>query len=232
MVTRTGLLLMLMTLAAIPASAQIVQGVHFGGGAFLPRGYDRRVDNDVLNENLNSLVFKIKDFTSGQGFGEYLVEFGDHIEFAGGIGYYRGGTPSVYSDFTHPNGSEIEQDLRLQVVPITGLVRFLAGRPSGVQPYFGAGLAALRYRYSESGEFVDFTDFSTFRNRYVATGFAVGPVVVAGVRFPINGDIWGVTTEFRYQAGSGKTGGINKGFLADKIDLSGSNLNFGVLLRF
>jgi hypothetical protein len=52
------------------------------------------------------------------------------------------------------------------------------------------------------------------------------------VRFPINGDIWGFSAEWRYQAGSGKTGGVPNGFLADKIDLGGSNLNFGVLLRF
>ena len=236
MLKRTGFLVMLAALIAVPASAQIVQGVHLGGGAFVPRGYDARVDGDVLNENLNSLVFQIKDFTSGQAFGEYFLEFGDHIEIAGGIGYYRGSAPSVYRDYTHPasqGSSEIEQELRLQIVPVTGLVRFLPfGKPSTVQPYVGVGLSALRYRYSESGEFVDFNDFSTFRNRYVTTGVAVGPVVVAGLRFPINGDIWGLTTEWRYQAGSGDTGGSANGFLANKIDLGGSNINFGFLVRF
>src|SRR5437899_13063857 len=95
---RTSVLVLVTVLVGVPASAQIVQALHVGGGAFIPRGYDGRVDGDVLNENLNSLVFKIKDFTSGQMFGEWLVEFGHHVELAAGVGYYRGGAPSVYRD--------------------------------------------------------------------------------------------------------------------------------------
>jgi hypothetical protein len=230
---RATLLLLFTTLMAAPASAQIVQALHVGGGGFIPRGYDGRVSGDVLVEDLNSLAFKVKDFSSGQVFGEWLVGVGNHVEVGASLGYYRGGAPTVYRDLTHPNGTEIEQDLRLRIIPVTGMVRFLPiGRPSGVQPYVGIGLSALNYRYTESGEFVDYADYSTFRERYIASGTAVGPVWALGVRFPINGDIWGLTTEWRYQMGSGKTGGLPKGFLNDKIDLGGSNINFGVLVRF
>ena len=100
-----------------------------------------------------------------------------------------------------------------------------------MQPYVGVGVAALRYRYSESGEFVDFNDFSTFRTRYVATGFASGPVVVAGVRFPIKGDIWGITTEWRYQCRRRAIPGVRPPVSGDKIDLGGQR-NFGLLVRF
>jgi outer membrane protein with beta-barrel domain len=232
-VTRTGLVLLFATMLAAPASAQIVQGLHVGGGVFFPRGYDGRVAGDVLVEDLNSLAFKIGDFTSGQVFGEWLIAFGPHVEASAGLGYYQGSTSTVYADLTHPNGTEIEQELRLRMAPITAMVRFLPiGRPSGIQPYVGIGLSALPFRYSEAGEFVDYSDFSTFRNRYVATGTAIGPVWTIGARFPIKGDIWGLTTEWRYQLGSGDTGGLAKGFLNDKIDLSGSYLNFGMLVRF
>jgi hypothetical protein len=232
MLARTSWLGLIAVLVAAPASAQVVQALHIGGGAFLPRGYDARVQGDVLNEDLNSLVFKIKDFTSGQMFGEWLVAFGDHVEIGAGAGYYRGGTPSLYRDYTHPDQTEIEQELRLRVIPVTGVVRLLAFRPTQVQPYVGAGVAALNYRYSEFGEFVEFPSLDTFRTRYTATGTAVGPVFLAGIRVPIKGDIWGFTTEWRYQGGSGKTGGTANGFLDDKIDLSGSNVNFGFLVRF
>jgi hypothetical protein len=230
--TRTGFALLVMGLLAAPASAQVVQGIHLGGGGFIPRGYDGRVQGDVLVEDLNSLAFAIKDFSGGQVFGEWVANFGGHIEAGASVGYYRGGTPSVYSDLTHPNGTEIEQDLRLRVIPLTAMVRFLPiGKASGVQPYVGIGLSALRYRYSEAGEFVDYRDYSTFRDRFVASGTAVGPVWAAGIRFPLKGDIWALTTEWRYQMGTGKTGG-QPNFLSDKIDLGGSNVNFGVLLRF
>jgi hypothetical protein len=221
-----------LALIAAPASAQIVHSLHLGGGAFLPRGEDARAEGDVLIENLNFLAFETKEFNSGQLFGEWLVAFGDHLELGAGIGFYSGGTTSVYRDYTQPTGAEIEQNLKLRVVPITGVVRFLAGRPGTFQPYFGVGAGALNYRYSETGEFIDFSDFSTFRERYIATGTAVGPLVLAGFRAPIGGDVWGFTMEWRYQGGVGDTGGIENGFLDDKIDLGGNHINFGFLVRY
>ncbi len=231
---RTSLLVLTGALVAVPASAQIVQALQLGGGAFIPKGYNSRVQGDVLDEDLNSLLFRIKDFSSGQVFGEYLVELGDHIEVGAGVGFYRGSTPSVYADFTHPDNSEIQQNLSLRVIPVSGFVRFLPfGRPTTVQPYVGVGVSALRFHYTESGEFIDFNDNNnTFPARYVATGTAVGPLVLAGIRVPIKGDIWAFTTEWRYQAGAGSTGGTAAGFLNDKIDLGGSNVNFGLLVRF
>jgi hypothetical protein len=116
-------------LLAPPASAQIVQSLHLGGRAFLPTGESTRAPGDVLNENLNSLSFRISDFNSGQVFAEWLIGFGDHIEFGAGVGYYAGGERTVYRDYTDIDGSEIEQDLRLRIVPVTGVVRFFGGAP-------------------------------------------------------------------------------------------------------
>lgn len=236
-------LLLLAVVFATPASAQIVQSLHLGGGGFLPRGYAARTTGDVLVENFNYLDFWKcragertscirREFTSGQVFGEWLVGFGDHVEFGAGVGFYSGGAPATYLDYTHPDDSEIQQDLQLRIVPVTAVVRLLAGRPGTAQPYFGVGISALNFRYTESGEFIDFTTFDTYRNRYVAKGTAAGPVVVAGVRAPIKGDIWGVTLEWRWQGGTGDTGGLQNGFLTDKIDLGGNHINFGFLVRF
>ncbi len=230
---QAGPLLLMLAFMARPASAQVVQSLQVGGGVFVPRGAGARATGDVLVEDQHSLAFKMNDLTSGQVFGEWGATLGGHVELSAGVGYYRGTAHSVYQAYTNPDGSEIRQQLQLRVVPITGLVRFLpVGTPSGVQPYVGVGVSALRYRYVESGDFIDFTDFSVFNNRYLATGTAYGPVIVAGLRVPLGGDIWGLTTEWRYQGGVGTTGGTNAGFLADKIDLSGNNVNVGLLLRF
>jgi outer membrane protein W len=228
---RTSVLTLLSLALAVPASAQIVQGLHFGGGVFWPLPAGSRTSGDVLNEDLNTLTFNIGDLTSGQLFGEYLLEFGDHIEVAAGVGFSSGTANSFYTDLTHPDGTDITQQLHLRIVPITGLVRFLPfGKPSHVQPYVGAGVSAMNFHYRESGEWVDYSDFSTFVNTYTGSGTAVGAVVVAGVRVPLRGDIWGLTFEWRYQHGTGDL--TNQGFLADKIDLGGNNLNFGLLVRF
>jgi hypothetical protein len=240
---KTGLVLAL--LVAAPASAQVVQSAQFGAGFIFPRGFDARDTDDVLLRNLlgeslpglpsltDALAFEINDFRTGQLFGEWDFAFGDRIEVGLGLGFYRKTVPSVYLDLVDDAGFEIEQDLRLRVVPVTGLVRFLPfGRPGDVQPYVGAGLSALSFRYSEIGDFVDGDTLDVFENRYVASGTAVGPLLLGGVRFPIGGDIYGFAIEGRYQYGVGDTGGTDEGFLADKIDLGAGQLNFSFLIRF
>ena len=236
-VIRTTLTCAVVLLAgAATASAQLVQSFQVHGGLFFPRGFDGRPADDVLVENLSvaePLLFDIGDFRGGTIAAEWGVGVGRHLELAAGVGYYRRTVPSVYRNLVDITGLEIEQDLRLRVVPISAVVRLLPfGDASSIQPYIGGGVSALTFRYSEVGEFVDLNDFSTFPARYIATGTTPGGVFLAGVRFPIGGDIYGLTTEYRYQWGAGDTGGADAGFLQDKIDLSGGNLTFGFLMRF
>jgi hypothetical protein len=167
--------------------------------------------------------------------GEWNVSFSPHLEAGVGVAYFRRTAPSVYLNVINSNGTEIQQNLRMRQVPVTGVVRFLPfGRPSGFQPYFGAGVGVINFRYSEVGDFVDTTDYSIFNNNntpFVATGTAVGPVILGGLRMPLGGDIYGLSVEWRYQFATGDTGGIPAGFLADRIDLSGG-VDFGFLVRF
>ncbi len=216
-----------------PAAAQAVHSIHLGGGLFMPRGFDSRDADDVLVENLNTLAFDLKDFRGGQVSGEWTITFSERVELGLGTGYYRRSVPSAYADFVNINGREIEQDLRLRIVPVTAVVRFLPfGRAGNVQPYVGAGVSALQWRYTESGEFIDFFDNNAvFRDRYIANGTAVGGVVLGGLRLPLGGDIYALNTEFRYQFGVGDLGS-NSGFLTEKIDLSGLHFTVGFQIRF
>ncbi len=218
------------------ASAQIVQSVQIGVGAFFPRGFDTRVSGDTLVADLtdqNPLFFVISDFRGAQLNGEWNISFGHHVEAGVGIGYYQRSVTSTYQNLVNADGSEILQELRLRIVPITGVVRFMPfGRQGDVQPYVGVGIGAFLYRYSEAGQFVDPSDFSVFTDAFTKSGTAVGPVVMFGVRLPIKGDIYGVSTEYRYQFVDGDTGGAANGFLGPKIDLSGGTLNFSFLIRF
>lgn len=217
---------------AVPAAAQAVQSLHLGAGLFAPRGYDARSADDVWVENLNTLAFDLKEFRGASVHGEWTVTFQDRIEIGIGAGYYQRTVPSLYRDWINIDGNEIEQDLRLRIVPISGVVRFLPfGRAGTVQPYVGGGVSALRWRYSETGEFIDFSEgFEVFRDRYVANGTALGGVVLGGLRLPINGDIYALNTELRYQFGEGDLG--DRGFLTDRIDLSGLHFTVGFQIRF
>lgn len=219
--------------SATVASAQVVHSVAVGAGVFVPKGYDARAADDVLVEDVNTLAFAIKDFRSGVVFGEWNMTFNERVELSLGGGFYQRTVPSVYADYVNNDGSEIEQDLKLRVAPVSAVVRFLpVGRAGQVQPYVGGGVSALVWRYSESGEFIDFFDnFAVFRDRYVASGTALAPVVLGGVRFPLGGDIYALNTELRYQFGKGDLGTDN-GFLTDTIDLGGLHFTVGFQLRF
>jgi hypothetical protein len=190
------------------------------------------------------LLFNLSDFRGVSFFGEWNFGVMKRMEVSAGIGYYTKTVPSIYRDLvnghfteTTADDTEIAQDLSMRMMPITGIVRFTPfGTASSVQPFVGAGVAVVPFRYREVGEFVDTTDGTVFPARYTETGTAVGPVISLGVRIPLKGDIYAITTEWRYQWVVGDITGLdengNPKFLTDKIDLSGGNLNFGFLIRF
>ena len=220
-------LVVLGTFGSGVASAQ--QQVSFSVGGFSPRSEDGRSSSDVLLHNLDFLAFRISDF-GGPLFGaEYLTALGNNFDAGVGVGFYQRTVPTVYTEFTNSNGSEIEQDLKLRVVPFTATVRWLPmGHHNGVEPYIGAGVAVLNYRYSESGQFLA-TDQSIFRGTFVGTGTATGPVILGGIRIPVGS--WGVGGELRYQSAEGSLP-ADQDFSGSKIDLGGITYTFTINVRF
>ena len=226
--------------ASTPASAQVVEVsradsrnlIGFNVGGFLLKGVDSRDPDDVLLANLNDLDFRIEDFNNWTFGGEWLYGFGKYFETGVGVGFYQKTVPTVYRDFENDNGSLIAQDLKLKIVPITGTVRFLpVGRGAAVEPYIGGGIGIFNWRYSEAGEFVDFSDDTIFRDVYTADGTAFGPVIVAGLRIPI-GDAFTAGFEYRWQDAVGDTKPEESRLIADKIDLGGNNFLFTMHFRF
>jgi hypothetical protein len=243
MTKRIGAVLALVLLLA-PASAraQIHQTgsskktgnstVNFSIGYFALRGIESRVADDVLVadlQNLHPLLFEIKDFNSAMFGGEYLIALGSNFEAGVGVGYSQRTVPSVYADLTRADGTEITQDLKLKQVPVTFSGRFLIlPRGSAVEPYIGGGLVAIRYKYSEVGDFIA-PDLSVFPAIYVKDGVAVGPTIFGGIRAPIGH--WTVGGEGRWQRAEGKDL-LQEGFLGDRLDLGGWTWNFTFGVRF
>lgn len=223
--------------SAVDAQAQIRRvepsnSVGFNVGYFAVRAEDARDDDDVLLADLSSLAFEIDDFNGASFGGEFLFGLGEYLEGGVGVNYYQRTVPSVYRDFESNDGFEIAQELKLRVIPISATIRFLPIGRGGVEPYVGAGIGIFPWRYSEVGEFVDFLEDppALFRDRYVADGTAVGPVVLGGIRFPV-ADIWTIGGEIRWQKAVGNDL-LESGLLADKIDLGGWTTSFTFNLRF
>src|SRR5262249_13646704 len=151
--------------------------INFFVGGFVPHKTDRGVD-DVLNRNEDFLIFNIKDFNGATVGGEYLVGLGDFFDAGLGIGYYSRTSPAIDADFVRPDGSEVEADLKLRIIPITATVRFLPlGHHDAITPYVGGGVGILRWKYSESGDFV-LANQNIVRGTFVGSDTTVAPVIL------------------------------------------------------
>jgi hypothetical protein len=212
-----------------PSIASAQQSLNFSIGGFVPSGEDGRSRDDVLFNNRDFLAFNIKDFNGVTVGAEWLFGLGNYFEGGLGAGYYQRTVPTVYLDFVNTNGTEIEQDLKLRVVPFTGTVRFLPmGHHNGIEPYIGGGVGVLAWRYSETGEFLA-TDRSIFRDSFVTNGSATGPVILGGIRIPVGS--FGMGFEVRHQSAEGKIP-ADEDFSGTTIDLGGFTYNFTVHVRF
>jgi hypothetical protein len=226
------------TCAPAPASAQ--QTVNFSLGLFVPRGEDARVEGDVITANRDFLFYDVGDFKSASIGGEWLVSFGEFFEGGAGISFTRRSVDSVYTDFVEIDGSEVEQTLRLRTIPISFTVRALPlGQSNPFQPYIGAGLAVINWRYAEFGDFIDFNNNNEiFNASYVADGTATGPVFVGGIRF--GGQSLTAGGEIRYHAATADLPASDfyvrperlARALGPRLDLGGWTYNFTIGVRF
>jgi len=211
---------------AQPAAAQ--QTFNVSLGYFAVRGQDARVAGDVLNANRNFLTFNVNEMSGPAVGAEWLVPIGGYLEAGAGVAFTRRTIPTVYTKFVNKDGSDIAQQLRLRTVPVDLTFRVLPlGQHRGFQPYVGAGLGVVNWRYSESGDFVDFADRSVFKSSYVASGTRTGPVALGGIRFA--GDTATAGFEMRYRSAHAS---LPKPFAGTAIDLGGWIYQFTVGARF
>lgn len=236
-VISTGMALLGLLAASAPAQAQD-QGFSVSVGYFAPRGEGSRVAGDVLNANrcidtpfvCEPLLFDVGDFGGATIGGEYLIGIGKYVEAGVGAGFYQRTVSSIYEFVTRPDDTEIEQDLKLRVVPLTATLKLVpTGRDARFQPYIGAGIAALRWNYSETGEFVDAETSEIFRDTFSADGTAVAPIIFGGIRAPIGASTM-LGGEVRYQKADVELPVDD--FLGDRLDLGGLTFQANLTWRF
>lgn len=212
-------------MALVPGEAS-ASGIEFRLGGMVPRAKSILFDDSFALYDIQK-----KDFTGAFGGIEFTKGLAPNIELGLSIDGYGREIPSVYRDFTRPSGREIEQTLRLVIVPASAIVRLVpGGRYRTLTPYAGVGVSAIFWQYEEFGDFIDFGDrnlpvvFDSFKS----TGSTVGLVLNAGLRYRINEDFQ-VTADYRRFSGKQKMGGD---FAPNEIDVSGDAFTLGLRLTF
>jgi hypothetical protein len=219
---------LIMGVVATP-SASAQQTVNFFVGGFVPRGFDSRGRDDVLVRNSDFLLFNIHDFRGATAGAEYLVGLNDFFDAGVSVGVYSRSSPAIDTDFTFPNGREVESELRLRLVPVTATFRYLPlGHHDAIEPYVGGGVGILNWRYTEAGQFVN-ASHNIINGPFTGSDTTVGPVALGGLRVPAGAARIG--GEIRYQWGKGDLP-TDQDFAGTKIDLGGFTYLFTVGVRF
>ena len=161
------------------------------------------------------------------------MPIGRYIEVGTGASFSTKTVATFYTDYTDGDGTNVDQELGLRMIPLSFTARVLPlGQSSPVQPYVGGGIAVNFWHYSETGEFIDFglnppqvfEDDETYKD----SGTSVGPLLLGGLRYAT--ETFTVGGEFRYQWAEGDLEPLL--FSGSKIDLGGWTLNGTIGFRF
>ena len=182
-----------------------------------------RVETDLLLIEHHDLVFEIGDFNGAMVGAEWLVAIGERYEAGLGVSYMQRTVPTEHVRAIDTGGAGIPRTLGLRQIPLAVTARVLPlGQSYRVQPYAGGGIALIAWRFSESGDFA-LSNGRVFRDEeYQATGSAVGPVLVFGMR--VAGDRLAFGAEGRYQKARGSFGPSFARVVDPDIDLDGWTL--------
>lgn len=153
-----------------------------------------------------------------------------------GFDFSQSTTPSEYRRLVDNNRLPIEQTTLMRSVNLTGGLKFaltergrevgrLAWVPRTVVPFVGAGAGAMWFQMRQSGDFVDFVDFSVFRDVFESKGWTPTAHVMGGVDVRVLRRAY-ATFDARYTWASGDLGPDWVDF--EPLDLSGLRLSAGI----
>jgi hypothetical protein len=119
--------------------------------------------------------------------------------------------------------------VKLALMPRGREVSQHAWIPSTVTPYVGAGAGVMHYRFSQHGDFVDFTDSSVFPHAYESSGWSPSAHLFGGVDVKAWKRVY-FSGEARYLWSHADLGSDFSGF--EPIDLAGFRLTGGIRYMF
>lgn len=215
------------------SATTFAQDVVIGGniGGFLVKNEEGRDRDDVLRNNRTFLVFEMDEFDSTTFGGDFSISVGSFIEVGAGLNYYQSTVPSVNDKYVDEDGTEIFMEMKQRNIPLALTAKvFPLTRDAGFQPYVGGGVQFNRWQYTEVGEFLDYDTGEIFRDSFTDDGMEIGPVVLAGIRFPVGGSML-LGGEWRYSTAKADLD-PSLGFYGSTLDLGGNSWLFTFAYKF
>ena len=209
--------------------------VTFRGSWLVPRA-----GGDLFTFVSDQLTVDKADLSSPAVSGELGLVLTSRVSASVGLEFSRQTIPSEYRRFVDNGGLSINQQTTWDTTNINGSVRValldrgrsisrLAFVPRAVAPYAGAGAGMLHYKFTQTGDFVDFVTFRVFPDRFDSAAWAPSAHVFGGTEVRL----WralSLDMEGRYVWAHGTLGSDFLGF--DGIDLSGFRFSTGVSVMF
>jgi hypothetical protein len=244
-VRRATLTLTLMAGLVAAAGSASAGGLDVRIGGFFPTGSDTYQPdanppvflfgdlNDLYTPNASQeRGVRAKDFRGVYGGIEYNTVVAPYVEVGISLdGYGRTLDTSYRYHVREEDQSEIEQRLKLSMVPLGFTVRLLpTSKKAAFVPYVGAGLDVIFYSYEETGDFIDFQDPTSpvYSDSFRDTGAMLGAHAVGGLRVYLNRDV-ALVGEVRYQFARKDMGGDFSNY---RLDMSGASFTVGMHVRF
>jgi hypothetical protein len=246
------LALLVLLMAAVPAAAQDNPNpIRRPAPDFLlekPRGnvtlrgswLFNRGRSDWYDFVTNHLTLDQKDFNA-PGFGlDVNVPITSRLDVQVAFDISRSQKLSEYRDFVDNSRLPIEQTTTLREFNLGVNARYnisersrpisrLAWIPQRFVPYIGGGAGAMNYNLVQTGDFVDFVDFSVFGETFESHGWAPSAQLFGGVDVQVFKRVY-VTVDGRYFWASADLGQDWIAF--EPIDLTGFRLSGGVSIGF
>ncbi len=207
----------------------------FRGGLGIPT-----TSSQVFAFVRDELTLGRSDFNAGTVGADLAVRLTPRLDVVVGMLYSGMRSRSEFRDWVDQNNLPIEQATVFERMPVTAGLRYylvdrgrrigrLAWIPQGLAPYVGVGAGTLWYRFSQSGDFVDFATLNVFRDRYESKGWAFTAHGLVGTEISLTSRVF-LSGEARYAWSRAAMAQDFVGF--DHIDLSGVYGTAGLAVRF
>ncbi len=205
-------------------------------------GYDQpRASSDLFQQTMQDLTLDREDFAGTFVGFEVAIPASDRLDVVVSAGHASASSPSEFRDWVDQDDNPITQVTEFATTPLEFGARYYlkprgrqVGRfawiPTKMAPFVGGGFGAVRYRWQQTGDFVDFETLDIFTSSIVSEGWAAAAHASAGVDVSLNKHLV-LSAEGRYRWARGTLDALRfQGF--EKLDLAGLRFTVGISARF